>query len=146
VITKIIEGSDGGAYGKWLVGQLDEHERSRKTSLPGYEGNASIWTFAGARRFGADPGAVFVLDLQTGQGAVFNPTTSSSPDYDLDQANIWVCPLFRDFFRWLYTQDLADVTQLPNFIDLPWKIELEAAEAIRDADGNLHSLDERDPH
>lgn len=118
MITKIIEGSDGGAYGKWLVGQLDEHERARTTSLPGYEGSHSIWTFGGARKLGAHPGAVLVLDLQTGQGGVFIPGPSSSPDADLDKAKIWVCPLFRDFFRWLYTQDMADVTQLPDFIDL----------------------------
>lgn len=118
MITKIIEGSDGALYGKWLVGQLDQIELGATTALPGFEGTQRIWTFGGARKFGAHPGARLVLDLQTSQGGVFIPDSKSSADADLDKSKLWVCPLFRQFFCWLYQQDVSDVSALPSFIDL----------------------------
>lgn len=116
MITQIIEGSDGALYGKWLVSQLSETERDRKTELPGFEGSRSVWTFGGARKLGAHPNALLVVDLQTDQGAVFIPGGLS--DADLDTVGIWVCPLFRSFLHWLYEQDTSDVAQLPPFIEL----------------------------
>lgn len=116
MITQIIEGSNGRLYGKWLVGQLDERERNRRTCLPDFEGSHSVWTFAGARKLGADPDALLIMDLQTDQGAVFSP--NGSPDTDLDGHGIWVCPLFRAFLRWLYAQEIGDVSRLPEFVEL----------------------------
>ncbi len=67
---------------------------------------------------------LWVLDLQTGEGAYFRPG-GYAPD-DLNKHRIWVCPLFEPFLAWLYTQDTTELDALPEHIDLP-HAEFQAA-------------------
>jgi len=60
---------------------------------------------------------VIVFDLETGEGAEFLP--GGSVKYDLDKHQIWVCPLFEPFLKWLYKQDLTDLSKLPKTVNLP---------------------------
>jgi hypothetical protein len=67
---------------------------------------------------------LWVLDLETGEGACFKPGGLASAD--LQKHKIWVCPLFEPFLVWLYEQKLDDLQQPPDHIDLPKR-------ALRDA-------------
>lgn len=58
-----------------------------------------------------------MLDLETGEGALFLPGGYASAD--LDKHKVWVCPLFEPFLAWLYKQDLQDLSKLPDLVDLP---------------------------
>lgn len=60
---------------------------------------------------------IFVLDLQTGEGARFMPGGLASAD--LDKHQIWCCPMYGPFLEWLYRQDLSDLNILPDSLDLP---------------------------
>jgi hypothetical protein len=65
---------------------------------------------------------VWVLDLQTGEGAFFR--LGGFAHADLEKHRIWVCPLFEPFLEWLYgrqrdngelgIEDLPDVVELPG--------------------------------
>lgn len=66
---------------------------------------------------GWGPQHLWVMDLQTGEGAVFQPGGSASAD--LNKHQIWVCVLFEHFLSWLYKQDTADLAALPKLIDFP---------------------------
>ena len=57
-----------------------------------------------------------VLDLQTGEGAIFMPGGLAAAD--LDKHGIWVCPLFEPFLAWLYKQDLSDLDALPAVVEI----------------------------
>lgn len=60
---------------------------------------------------------MWVLDLQTGEGAFFRPGGYAAAD--LEKHRVWVCPLFEPFLEWLYRQDLTDLGQLPRLVELP---------------------------
>ena len=60
---------------------------------------------------------IFVLDLQTGEGARFMPGGLASAD--LDKHKIWVYPMYEPFLNWLYRQNLEDLTKLPDSLDIP---------------------------
>jgi len=62
---------------------------------------------------------VWVLDLETGEGACFRP--GGLAHADLNKHRIWVCPLFEPFLEWLYDQDLTDLTVLPDLVTLTLK-------------------------
>ena len=70
------------------------------------------------RSLGWGPEFLWVLDLQTGEGAFFKPGGYAKAD--LDKHQIWVCPLFEPFLGWLYKQDLKDITALPRTVELPF--------------------------
>jgi hypothetical protein len=108
--TKIIEATNvehGGInHGKFLVARFDNE-----------------WSYQSAidqrpllRGRGWSPEHVLVLDLQTGEGAIFQPGGYAKAD--LDKRKIWVCPMFESFLAWLYTRDLRDLDQLPALIQL----------------------------
>jgi hypothetical protein len=59
---------------------------------------------------------LWVMDLQTGEGACFRPGGIASAD--LDNHKVWVCPMFEPFLEWLYQQDLTDITELPSLVKL----------------------------
>lgn len=63
------------------------------------------------------PEHIWVLDLQTGEGACFRP--GGYAHHDLQKHRIWVCPLYEPFLAWLYTQPLDDLAALPERVDLP---------------------------
>lgn len=62
------------------------------------------------------PHLIWVLDLQTGEGALFSPD-GYAVDH-LERHQIWVCPLFEPFLIWLYRQDLTKLDQLPPLVEL----------------------------
>jgi hypothetical protein len=59
---------------------------------------------------------LLVLDLQTGEGAVFKP--GGYVKDDLDKHRIRVCPMFEPFLEWLYKQPLQDRQALPTTVNL----------------------------
>jgi hypothetical protein len=132
VKTRIVEATNGPYnWGKFLVGTFDA-EWSQ----------LSVVDTASTRPLLAQIGhparAVLVLDLQTGEGAVFNPSNlvdlADPPSQtelavrcassDLSKHQIWVCPLFEPFLAWLYTQPFP-------YADLPEHVVLDAPFAVQ---------------
>ncbi len=60
---------------------------------------------------------IFVIDLQTGEGAMFRHGGLASSDLNTKH-QIWVCPLFEPFLTWLYRQDVSDLDALPGLVEL----------------------------
>ena len=106
--TKLVEVTNGPLnWGKFLVGRFDG-EWSRDSMVA--KGQTLLSTI------GWSPEHILVLDLQTGEGAVFKP--GGLPSYDLNKHRVWVCPLFEPMLTWLYKQDLSDIAKLPDLVDL----------------------------
>jgi hypothetical protein len=116
--TKIIEGVQSkehpGNWGKFLVGIPDiEWARGSEVSPGGALLNACGWSH----------GHVWVLDLQTGEGAFFKPGGYAAAD--LRKHAIWVCVLFEEFLGWLYEYwrenggGILDLDALPDVVELP---------------------------
>lgn len=106
--TKIIEATNGPRnWGKFMVCRFDG-EWSHRSAVDG---------LPLLRARGWAPDNVTVLDLQTGEGAIFRPGGLASAD--LQKHRVWVCPLFEPFLGWLYQQDLTDLQALPDLVDLP---------------------------
>lgn len=105
--TKIVECTNGpNNWGKFLVGAFDSFELVHRSPI---DGRPTII----ARGWRASH--VLVLDLQTGEGAMFR--LGGLARYDLQQHKIWVCPLFEPFLEWLYQQ--PDPLAIPDHVDLP---------------------------
>jgi hypothetical protein len=111
--TVIVE-ADGneGNWGKFLVGRFTD-EWQRQSVLP--ENQPTILSLLTLCGWGTEH--LLVVDLQTGEGAVFRPGGYATAD--LEKHRIWVCPLFESFLAWLYEQDLSDLGQLPARVSLP---------------------------
>jgi hypothetical protein len=119
VITHFIEaGGNDFNHGKFMLGRLTSEELATRSALPGYE-NERLTRVGGLRRL--NERSTLVVDLQTGEGAVF--FLDGYYKADLEKTKIWVCPMFEPFLQWLYQQDLAggkgDITKLPRYVDLP---------------------------
>jgi hypothetical protein len=107
--TKIIETTNGPRnHGKFLLGRFDG-----EWSHPSAVASESLLLSL----VGWGPEHLLVMDLQTGEGAIFRPGGSAKAD--LDKHAVWVCPLFEPFLEWLYRQDLGDLDKLPAHVDLP---------------------------
>src|SRR6476620_1982935 len=114
MITKIIEVTNNNMnWGKFMICRYDTNDWARKVKVQDHPNPNDILL----RAIGTDPRCVWVLDLQTGEGARFSP--NGSPAADLDKHRIWVCPMFEPFLEWLYQQNLDDLSALPDAIDLP---------------------------
>lgn len=111
--TVFIEASHGGGgnWGKFMVTRHTPEEWARPSALPEDGGRPLL---AGR---GWSPEHLWVMDLQTGEGAMFRPGGYAKAD--LDKHQVWVCPLFEPMLTWLYTQDLTDLEALPSYIELP---------------------------
>ena len=111
--TKLIEATQGirGGFnwGKFCVARFDA-EWERPAAID--DSAASLLL-----RCGWGPRHVWVLDLQTGEGAFFQPPGSAHAD--LQSHGIWVCPMFEPFLTWLYQQDLSDLGELPDIVEIP---------------------------
>jgi hypothetical protein len=108
--TRLIEASNGFNWGKFLLGRFDR-EWTVETSIEGF-GLRGILNSQGW-----DGLHLLVLDLATGEGALFRPGGLAAAD--LKKRAVWVCPLFEPFLEWLYQQDLQDLDRLPQFVLLP---------------------------
>jgi hypothetical protein len=116
--THIIEATNGPQnWGKFLIGDFTADDRARRSQVdPGRPLLATI---------GWSDNAYLVLDLQTGEGAVFRLGGLASAD--LNKHKIWVCPLFEPFLEWLYDRYTATAPAgpqifweaLPLHVDLP---------------------------
>lgn len=112
--TRIIEATNGERnWGKFLLGRFDT-EWGVETMVGGNAGTSS-WNIL--RSQGWDPEHLLVLDLATGEGALFRPGGLAGAD--LEKHRVWVCPLFEPFLAWLYKQDLSDLDKLPARVNLP---------------------------
>ena len=116
MITKIIEATNyprGMNWGKFMVAKFDNDEWLRNSKIPECDNGRPMLPQLGwcsKRHF-------WVLDLQTGEGALF--AWGGLPIADLESHKIWVCPLFQPFLEWLYQQDLNDIAKLPDTVELP---------------------------
>jgi hypothetical protein len=107
VKTIFVEATNGEMnWGKFMLARFDESEWGRRSAIDGS-------TLLHAR--GWSPRHVLVVDLQTGEGAIFFPGGLARTD--LQKHRIWVCPLFEPFLEWLYT--LEDPMSAPALVDLP---------------------------
>jgi hypothetical protein len=109
--TKFIEttNTDAGGmnWGKFMVARFTESEWERRSKVGGQ-------IMLAERGWSKDN--LLVLDLQTGEGAVFKPKGYAKGD--LDKHALWVCPLFEPFLGWLYEQDLTDIEKLPALVKI----------------------------
>lgn len=116
--TKIIEAVQSrghpGNWGKFLVGEPDlefTRQSAVKSEFPGSLLTSIGWTWE----------HLWVLDLQTGEGAFFKPGGLAAAD--LEKHAIWVCPLFCPFLEWLYERyreaGELDLDSLPDLVELP---------------------------
>ncbi len=110
MFTKFIEATDKTEFnwGKFAVCRFEPHEWERPSEIDG-----GISLLAGR---GWTAAHVLVLDLQTGESAIFLPR--GSVPADLEKHAIWVCPMFEPFLVWLYQQDLSDLSKLPGLVNL----------------------------
>jgi hypothetical protein len=111
--TKIIEVTQGSEFnwGKFLVGEFEE-EWQRGTELPGVPQVGSLLLARGwTQRH------ILVLDLETGEGAIFFKF-STSASADLHKHRIWVCPMYEPFLEWLLAQKFQSIDDLPEFVKL----------------------------
>lgn len=92
-------------HGKFLVGRLDV-EYSRK-DVDGYALLLPRWS---------PTEHLFVMDIETGEGAMFRHGGLARAD--LTKHRIWVCVLFQPFLEWLYKQDVSDLDALPDTVKL----------------------------
>ncbi len=111
MITKIIEATNGFNWGKFMLCRFDDEEWNRRSGTEGCDNGHPMLPQLGWSRDN-----LWVLDLQTGEGALFAPHGLAVAD--LEKHKIWVCPMYSPFLEWLYTQDLKDITQLPNSVTL----------------------------
>jgi hypothetical protein len=114
--TKIIEGVQSlerpGNWGKFMLAVPDEEWARGSLVCPG-------GPLLSACGWGHEH--VWVLDLQTGEGAFFRP--GGVAHADLEKHRIWVCVLFESFLEWLYAQyredPRLDIESLPDVVELP---------------------------
>lgn len=110
----------GGNWGKFMVGRFTPEEWFRESVVLGEVdfGTLGVRKRSLLRTCGWTMDHFLVVDLETGKGALFNPTAGVAR-IDLDKRRVWVCPMFEPFLTWLYTQDLSNLSKLPNRILLP---------------------------
>ena len=109
MIVKMIEATQGSNWGKFMLARFTPGEWLYPSAVAG----AALLP-----QIGTSPRAIWVLDLQTCEGAAFVAYPGGSPKADLDKHRIWVCPLFEPFLTWLYRQDLSDLSALPRLVTL----------------------------
>lgn len=116
--TKIIEAVQSkavpGNWGKFMVMVPDEEWAYRSQVNTEFSGPL-------LRSVGWSAEHVWVLDLQTGEGAFFR--AGGYAKADLNKHQIWVCPLCEPFLEWLYERyredPRLDIGSLPDVVELP---------------------------
>lgn len=123
--TKIIEATNEFNHGKFMVGMFDSAEWAHRSHLHTISPSAPASPHSLLASIGHGPGNVWVLDLQTCEGATFR--LGGSARADLDKHRIWVCPMFEPFLTWLYRQP---VTTLEELHALPDAVQVEGESAL----------------
>jgi hypothetical protein len=113
MITKIVELTNGFNWGKFMVARFDEKEWEHRSKIDG--GTKML----GGR--GWTPTSLLVLDLQTGEGAIFRP--GGLAKVDLEKHAVWVCPMYHVFLNWLYNhpeywREPKSILSLPDDLTL----------------------------
>jgi hypothetical protein len=118
VKTKFIEATDATRFnwGKFAVCRFEAEEWSRRAAVYELDAIPEARTMPLLASRGWGPETLLVLDLETGEGAMFRP--GGLAPADLMKHQIWVCPMFEPFLAWLYAQDLTDIDALPGVVDL----------------------------
>lgn len=108
---KIVEVTNFFNWGKFLLSRFEDSEWAVPSRISEYERSL----VAGR---GWDRQHVFVLDLQTGEGALFRP--GGSAKHDLEKHSIWVCPMYPVFLAWFYKhpEHWTDLETLPSLLEL----------------------------
>lgn len=99
-------------WGKFMIAEFDENETSyisvitKSPLLPaiGYWGEENKW--------------LWLLDLQTGEGALFPVSSKGNAKYQLDKHKIWVCLLYEPLLEWLYQNYKGDIDEIPSYIEI----------------------------
>ncbi len=103
-----------GNWGKFAVGLFTYDELREPSAMPDIHERSLIMGR------GRTVDHVYVMDLQTGEGAMFLPGGLARAD--LNKHRIWVCPLFEPFLTWLYrhiTETKNWFTEMPRVVALP---------------------------
>lgn len=108
--TRLIEATNGPRnWGKFLIGVYDKGDWAHESAVD--PGRPLL------RAIGTHPDQFWMLDLQTGEGAMFRP--DGYVKADLDRRRILVCLLFEPLLEHLYAQWPWSLDDLPDLIDLP---------------------------
>lgn len=118
--TKIIEASNGFNWGKFMLARPDAEwaQTSHLHEVAPWPGHEATLERSLLETCGWGREHLWVLDLQTGEGAYLRPGPHRSAHADLDKHRVWVCPMFAPFLTWLYDQDLADLAALPDAVEV----------------------------
>lgn len=112
MLTRIIEATNGFNWGKFLLARFDAQEWQKRSVISNSRSPL-------LRELGWDPEHLWVLDLQTGEGAFLRVSRYGHAPSDLNRKHrIWVCPLYEPFLVWLYQQDTSDLEALPDQVEL----------------------------
>lgn len=113
--TRFVEAGNGFNWGKFVLARFAGEEWRQPSAMPDAFATPLV------RSQGWGPDHVLILDLATGEGAIFLPGGYAKAD--LDKHQIWVCPLFEPFLTWLYrhVSDLRETwwEDLPPLVELP---------------------------
>lgn len=105
----------GGNWGKFLVMMPDTEWAYESRIDKGH----SLMRSMGYRSGNGE--RIWLLDMQTGEGAFFWP--GGSAHNDLKAHAVWVCPLYEPFLEWLYAgfqeSGYIDLENLPEVVELP---------------------------
>jgi hypothetical protein len=128
MITTIVEVTNLFNWGKFLVAKFDSAEweyRSRIERPKDMGGGFPRLLHSN----GWDERSRWVLDLQTGEGALFLPKVNGCPFADLEKHSIWVCPLYSVFLEWFYAhpEHHDDVLTLPSLLELTDEKSMQAS-------------------
>lgn len=124
--VKFVEATNGGNWGKFMIGRYTDSEWREPVMMPGCEEHFEIGDEIWTRPLVASQGwtrdkHVWVMDLATGEGAMF--ALGGFAHADLEKHKIHVCVLFEAFLAWLYDWSNQLGTDwwnpLPRLIMLP---------------------------
>jgi hypothetical protein len=110
--TRIVEVTNGPQnWGKFMVARFTREEWAHRSVVA----DVAVVEYCGW-----SPRHLWVLDLQTGEGACFAPWGVAGADLN-GKHKVWVCPLFEPFLNWLYARTQAGLPfeTLPAHVDIP---------------------------
>jgi hypothetical protein len=107
--TYLFEAHGAINWGKFLVGRYEEEWE--------WPSNAFPMERSVLHACGVDYRMLWILDIQTREGAMFKP--GGDAHADLRKHRIWVCPMFEPWLEWFYEQDLTDLDKVPSVVSIP---------------------------
>ena len=118
--TKIIEATDGVAYGKFLIGLYDEEWLVRPAINKTIDDPKMQVEMPLLRQEGWSVRSFLFQDLSNpGNGSIFQHGSGRNAQADVEAKNITVCWLYVETLQWLYGRSINDLDALPDLIELP---------------------------